>query len=101
LNCPACKGQGDKNLFNETIGPCKECNMPTPIYHGICLGGPNKGQVLQANHPTHNLLGLCYHYVPLFGHQGFWLWEEECKGSMPYEDIMRLLMTNYIERHTQ
>lgn len=81
--------------------------MTAPNYTGLCLGGPHKGQMMTASTPTYPVeqivLGLHkhYYYVPLFGHQGYWLWEDETKGTMPYDDIMRILVANYIDRHKQ
>lgn len=81
--------------------------MTAPNYVGLCLGGPKRGQMMESPTPTaqieQKVLGFHknYYYVPLFGHQGYWLWEDETKGTMPYDDIIRLLVTTYIEHHKQ
>lgn len=81
--------------------------MTAPNYVGLCLGGPKRGQMVEHPYPTLHIeqvvLGTYknYFYVPLFGHQGYWLWEDETKGSMPYDDIMRLLVSTYMAHHKQ
>jgi hypothetical protein len=42
-----------------------------------------------------------YHYVPVFGLRGFFLWEGETKGRQPFDDILRLLADTYIEHHSK
>lgn len=62
-------------------------------YSGLALGGPVAGKMLTAETPTFEE----YYYVPLFGHRGVWLHEDETKGTQPFDDILRILMTTYAE----
>lgn len=81
--------------------------MSAPTYNGLCLGGPNRGKMMESDGPVvqieQKVLGFHknYYYVPLFGRQGYWLWEDETKGSMPYDDIIRILVSTYIEHYKQ
>jgi hypothetical protein len=88
--------------------------VTAPSYQGMCIGGPLKGRQLSHFRPSYelalrtNIIAIgeaitsrTYHYVPLWGMMGFWLYEEETKGKGPYDDIMRLLCENYMNANKE
>lgn len=81
-----------------------------PEYQGMALGGSYAGKMLSAPAPITqvgkklSIVGMrptmeTYYYVPLIGVQGFWIYEEETKGTGPWDDILRLLCEAYKEKN--
>ena len=79
-------------------------------YAGIAIGGTHAGQMLTHHRPEKEIrpkvavLGVTqqtqtYYYVPYLGMQGFWLSENETKGTGPQDDLIRVLSEYYVEGH--